>query len=360
MKFKSLKNLNKPYLIAEIGVNHENSMVLAEKIIKQAKVGGASAVKFQTYKAEKIASKKNSPYYWDLKKVKEKSQYKLFKKYDKFNEANYKKLKKICDHYNIDFLSTPFDHDAVDFLDKLVPFFKIASADATNLPLIEKICKTNKPILMSTGACNMEEIYFINKFLQKKYPKTELALMHCILSYPTKYQDANLNLIKILTKKFPKRIIGYSDHTMPDEGSFVLTEAYKLGAQILEKHFTLDKLKGKKNNDHFHSMDYSDFLNFWKNLLKTNKSRNKFRKIITGNKKERTVLKCEKNSRKNARRSIFTLGKIKKGAIITQKNIIIKRPGDGISPLFYKKILSKRTKKSFDDDHKLKWSDLEN
>ena len=131
----NFKKIIKPYIIAEIGVNHENSLNLAEKIIKQAKIGNASAVKFQTYKADKIACK-NSPYYWDLKKVKEKSQFKLFKKYDKFNKTHYVKLKKICDHYSIDFLSTPFDHEAVEFLNKLVPFFKVASADVTNIPLI--------------------------------------------------------------------------------------------------------------------------------------------------------------------------------------------------------------------------------
>ena len=170
MKLISLKNLSKPYLIAEIGVNHENSLKLAEEIIKQAKIGGASAAKFQTYKAEKIASK-NSPYYWDLKKVKETSQFKLFKKYDKFNHSHYIKLKKICDYYSIDFLSTPFDHEAVDLLNKLVPFFKIASADATNIPLIEKICNTKKPVLMSTGACNMKEISLIDKLIKKNFLK---------------------------------------------------------------------------------------------------------------------------------------------------------------------------------------------
>lgn len=357
MKLNSLKNLSKPYLIAEIGVNHENSLKLAEEIIKQAKIGGASAAKFQTYKAEKIASK-NSPYYWDLKKVKETSQFNLFKKYDKFNHSHYIKLKKICDYYSIDFLSTPFDHEAVDLLNKLVPFFKIASADATNIPLIEKICNTRKPVLMSTGACNMKEISLIDKFIKKRFPKTELALMHCVLSYPTKYSDANLNLIKILTKKFPHRLIGYSDHTMPDSNSQVLTEAFSLGAQIIEKHFTHKRLKGKKNNDHFHSMDYSDFLLFWENIQNEKGNNKKFKKLITGNKKNRTVLNCEKISRRNARRSIFTLGNIKKGEKIKKRNIILKRPGDGISPLLYEKVLNRTIKKNLLDDHKLRWGDL--
>ena len=161
--------------------------------------------------------------------------------------------------------------------------------------------------------------------------------MHCVLSYPTKYSDANLNLIKILKKKFPHRLIGYSDHTMPDSNSQVLTESYFLGAQIIEKHFTHKKLKGKKNNDHFHSMDYSDFLLFWQNIHGENSNNKKFQKLITGNKKNRTVLNCEKISRQNARRSIFTLGNIEKGKKIKKRNIILKRPGDGISPLLYEK-----------------------
>tara|TARA_A100001015_G_C14997646_1_gene716913 strand:+ start:334 stop:1401 length:1068 start_codon:yes stop_codon:yes gene_type:complete len=351
------KNLRKPYIIAEVGVNHENSLDLAEKIIKQAKLGDASAVKFQTYKAEKIACK-NSPYYWDLKKVKEKSQFKLFKKYDKFNETHYRKLKKICDYYSLDFLSTPFDLDAVKFLNKLVPFFKVASADITNIPLIEQICKTKKPLLMSTGACNFSEIKFIENFIKKKFPHIDLALMHCILSYPTKYSDANLNMIKFLKKKFPNRVIGYSDHTMPDKNSRVISEAYKLGAQIIEKHFTLDKLKGKKNNDHFHSMDYLDLLNFWKNLSSSEKILKKFKKVIIGKEKTRKVLNCEKISRKNARRSLVTKKNLKIGSILKYNNIICKRPGTGISPIDLKKIVGKKIKRNLPEDYIINYSDL--
>ena len=352
------KNLVKPYIIAEVGVNHENSLDLAERIIRQAKLGNSSAVKFQTYKAEKIACK-NSPYYWDLKKVKEKSQFKLFKKYDKFNESHYKKLKKICDYYSLDFLSTPFDLDAVKFLKKLVPFFKIASADVTNIPLIEQICKTKKPVLMSTGACNLNEVKFVDDFIKKKFPKTDLALMHCILSYPTRYSDANLNIIKVLKKKFPHRVIGYSDHTLPDKNSRVITEAYALGAEIIEKHFTLDELKGKKNNDHFHSMDYYDLLKFWKNLSSPEKTSKKFKKLIMGKKIGRKVLNCEKISRKNARRSLVTKKNLKQGSIIKNNDIICKRPGTGISPIDIRKIVGRRITINLPEDHIINYSDLD-
>ena len=197
MKFKKLINNSNPYLIAEVGVNHENNMNLAERIIKQAKMGKADAVKFQTYTAETIAAKK-SPYYWDLKKVKIKSQYNLFKKYDKFKESEYIKLKKICDFYKIEFLSTPFDLNSAIFLNKLVKFFKIASADLTNLMLLDQVCKFRKPVLLSTGASNFEEINYIRSYIFRKHPKVDLALMHCILSYPTKYKDAHLEIITFL------------------------------------------------------------------------------------------------------------------------------------------------------------------
>ena len=142
---EKITETGQPYFIAEIGVNYENDLSRAKNIIKLAKDGGADAVKFQSYKAEKIACK-NSPYYWDLKEVPVKSQYDLFKKFDKFGFKEFKILKKYCDKIGIDFLSTPFDLDAVDYLDKLVPFFKIASADINNYPLIEKICTKKKII----------------------------------------------------------------------------------------------------------------------------------------------------------------------------------------------------------------------
>ncbi len=349
MKFKQLIKNSNPYLIAEVGVNHENNINLAEKIIKQAKLGGADAVKFQTYKAETIAAKK-SPYYWDLKKVNIKSQYTLFKKYDKFGENEYIKLKKICDHFKIEFLSTPFDLESAIFLNKIVKFFKIASADLTNLMLLDCVCKFKKPVLLSTGASNQKEISFIQNYISKKYPKVDLALMHCILSYPTKYKDAHLEIITVLKKKFKKRIIGYSDHTMPDESSVVLLNAYQKGARIIEKHFTLDKLKGKKNNDHFHAMDYNDFIKLRNNITILNS--------INGSEQKRKILRSEKKSRINARRSLYAQGKIEKSKKILDKNIIAKRPGGGISPLHYKKIIGKKLRKNVKNEHKFSWKDF--
>ena len=349
MKFKQIIKNSNPYLIAEVGVNHENSLSIAEKIIKQAKIGGADAVKFQTYTAETIAAKK-SPYYWDLKKVNIKSQFKLFKKYDKFKEAEYIKLKKMCNHYKIEFLSTPFDVKSAIFLNKIVKFFKIASADLTNLMLLDQVAKFKKPILLSTGASNFKEIKFVKNYINRNYPKVDLALMHCILSYPTKYVDAHLEIISFLKKKFNKLTIGYSDHTIPDESGMVLVNAFQKGASIIEKHFTLDKFKGRKNNDHFHAMDNTDLLKLRKNIS--------ILKLINSHSLNREIFKAEKKSRINARRSIYANGKIKKNFSLNMHNIIAKRPGGGISPLFYKKLLGKRLKKNVKDEHKFSWKDF--
>ena len=347
MKFKFKKF---PYFIAEAGVNHENNMQLAEKIIKQASIGGASAVKFQTYKAELLASKK-SPAYWDTTKVQISSQYRLFKKFDKFNANHYIKLKKICDHYKVDFLSTPFDNQSAEFLNKLVKYFKIASADITNRPLIDKILSFNKPIIFSTGATYMKEITDTYRYIKKKNSKIDVAILHCILAYPTLLEDCNLDIITLLKSKFNNAHIGLSDHAMPDKNMIVLTKSYDLGATIIEKHFTETLYKGKKNNDHFHSINSDDLKIFFENIKI-------LQKVCSNNNKTRKPLKAELKSRKFARRSMYSSKVIKKNEIFTLNNLIPKRPGMGISPLFAKRIYGKKAQKNISDDKLLTWADV--
>ena len=344
---KRISKNGQPYVIAEIGVNFENNFQRAKKIIKLAKDGGADAVKFQSYKAEKIACR-NSPSYWDLKEVSIKSQYKLFKKFDKFGVKEFSLLKKYCDKIKIDFLSTPFDLDAVEYLDNLVPFFKIASADITNFPLIKKICQKNKPIVLSTGASNQSEIKNAVKYIRKNNNKIKIIILHCVLSYPTKNQDANLNLIKVFSKKFKNHIIGYSDHTLPDNNMMILTNSYQNGAQVIEKHFS--DVKGKKGNDHFHSMNKEDLIKFRENIdiiLKINKKTT-----------QRKVLSCEKKSRLNARRSIVANINIKKGEKLSLNNLIMKRPGFGISPSQILKIIGKTARREIKEDSIIRYKDI--
>ena len=176
-----------PYIIAEIGVNHEGKLSQALELIDLAKEGGADAAKFQTYKAEKLASK-YSPAYWDTKKEPTLSQFELFKKYDSFNEKDYKKLANHCEDINIDFISTPFDSEAVDYLEPIIPFYKIASADITNKPMLKQIAAKNKPIVLSTG---LSELYEIDKAVKtiEKAGNNKIVILHCVANYPPADND---------------------------------------------------------------------------------------------------------------------------------------------------------------------------
>ena len=344
----------KYYLIAEIGVNYydiakkENISLMdaAKLMIKKAKEGGANAAKFQSYKADKLASK-NSPAYWDISKESTKSQFELFAKLDKFNEEEYLELSKYCRKIDIDFLSTPFDLESVDFLNPLVNCFKVASADITNYPLLEKIAKTNKPLFLSTGASTLEEIEETINFLKKINSSIDITLLHCVLSYPTKNVNANLLRLKYLKNKFPELKLGYSDHTLPDDNLIILPVAATLGATILEKHFTLDK--SLKGNDHYHAMDLNDLKNIRKNL-----------DLLDSlfDKDEKNYLECEQISRKQARRSIFLKRDMKKGEIIFNSDLIMKRPGIGISPKDLDKTLGKKLNKDLNEDELLSLGDL--
>ena len=336
--------LSKPYFIAEIGVNHDGSMQEAKKLIDAAKRSGADAVKFQTYKAEKIAIKK-SPYYWDIKKEKTKTQFALFSKYDKFDSKHYKILASYCKKKNIEFLSTPFDLDAVNFLNPLVRMFKISSSDITNLPLLEAVADKKKIVLLSTGASSITEIRQAVKILSKKVKK--IVLMHCILNYPTIDQNANLNMIKSLKNEFPQCISGYSDHTLPKKNMQNLITAFLFGAKVIEKHFTINKKK--KGNDHYHSLDEKDLKSYTEKINSIS---------ITLGLSKKHFLNSEIKSRKYARRSLVTNKAMQKGHKLKKSDLTCKRPATGISPMQIKKVLGKKIKKNLKEDVTINWIDI--
>jgi len=345
MKFKT------PYIISEIGVNYYDiakkknisNMEAAKLMIKKAKQAGSDAVKFQSYKADTIASK-NSPAYWDTKKEPTRSQFELFKKFDKFDKKEYEKLANYAKSLKIDFLCTPFDYKSVEYLDKIVPAFKISSSDITNFPLIEKIVKKGKPIYQSVGASTIKEIRETINFMKSINNKVNVTLLHCVLNYPTLNENSNLNRISILKEKFPTHAIGYSDHTLPDHSMNILTTATLLGVTVVEKHFTLDKTI--PGNDHYHSMDPKDLKIFIKNCLV-------LEKIFSKNEKD--YLPSEKKSRKEARRSLVAIEDIEPNEIITNKMLISKRPAHGISPKDIKKVIGKKAKKKILADEIIKW-----
>ena len=334
-----------PAIIAEAGVNHECSIEIAKTLIREAAEGGADAIKFQTYRAHTLASK-NSPSYWDRKKEPTKSQHELFSKYDKFWKKEFEILKKECDKENIEFLSTPFDSEAAEFLNDLMNVYKISSSDLTNHPFIDHICSFNKPIILSTGASHLWEIQETVDLIEKK--QNPLCLMHCVLNYPTEDQSASLGKIIGLKNKFPDHQIGYSDHTLPLNDLESVFISYLLGAKIIEKHFTHDK--SLPGNDHYHAMDKYDL----------RKIRNRFEnaRTLLGHSKEIKISNNQDQARKNARRSLVLKNKMSKNQIFSSKNLTWKRPGTGISPKFINEIIGKKALRNIQKDELLSWSDI--
>jgi sialic acid synthase SpsE len=336
----------RPYIIAEIGVNHGGSMEQAKRLIELAKKGGADAAKFQSYKAETLASV-HAPAYWDTTKEATVSQRALFKKYDAFGPQEYIMLAKHCKKVGIDFLSTPFDDAAIDFLESLVSFYKIASADLTNIPFLRKVAGKGKPIVLSTGASTLGEIDIAVSELVRAGCK-EIALLHCVLNYPTANADAHLAMIRGLQRAYPNLMIGYSDHTLPDDAMTTLVAAYLLGAQIIEKHFTHDK--SLPGNDHYHAMDVDDLARFVELSKRI--------ETLLGKVEHKAPLEMEKLAREHARRSIVVSRALPGGHVITADDLTYKRPGSGISPLNWDDVVGRTTAHALEEDHVLRWDDL--
>ena len=329
-----------PYIIAEAGVNHEGSMDLAKRLIDEALEGGADAIKFQTYKADTIASK-DSPAYWDLSKEPTTNQHALFQKHDKFWKGEFEELKRYCDQAGITFLSTPFDVDSANFLNDLVDVFKISSSDITNKPFIEHICRFGKPIILSTGASDLWEIKEAKTWIDVF--QVPLALLHCVLNYPTKDKDAHLGMIKGLQAAFPDNIIGYSDHTLPKDMQTPLVAAL-LGARIIEKHFTYDK--NLPGNDHYHAMDKADLKRFFQMLDNVWTLLGQFKV---------EALPEEELARKHARRSLVAKRNISQGKVITFEDLTWKRPAHGISPKDIDHVVGKLATQNIAEDSILIW-----
>lgn len=338
---------SRPYVIAEIGVNHEGSLDLAKRLIELAKKGGADAAKFQTYKADTLAVR-DSPFYWDLSSESTRSQHELFKKYDSFNAPDYVALAEYCTNVGIEFLSTPFDDAAIEFLDPLVRFYKIASADLNNLPFLKKVAAKGKPVVLATGASTLPEISMAVDTLSRGGCH-DIALLHCVLNYPTKNVDAHLGMIRGLQRSFPNFIIGYSDHTHPDESMIPLLTAHMLGAVILEKHFTHDKML--PGNDHYHAMDVNDLKRFMEMVERTH--------TLIGDFEIKAPLPSENVSRKNARRSLVLQRDLPAGHHLTADDLTYKRPGTGIGPEHWDEVIGQALSRNCRADEILKWSMLE-
>lgn len=342
--FHPARRVTKPFVIAEAGVNHEGSMDLAKRLIHEAAEGGADAIKFQTYKADKIASKE-SPYYWDLSQEPTTSQFELFQKYDSFWKGEFETLKTICDQAGIEFMSTPFDVESAKFLNDLMNCFKISSSDLTNKPFIQFMCDFKKPIILSTGASHLWEIAEAVSWIEDK--GNPLALLHCVLNYPTPDPNAHLGMITHLKEQFPQHIIGYSDHTLPKD-MLSMEVATLLGARLIEKHFTHDKtLPG---NDHYHAMDKDDLKHFYERFERIETLLGSF---------DIKALEEEAPARKNARRSLVAACDIPVGKIIEESDLTFKRPAFGVSPRLIDEVVGRKARRNIEADEIIRWGLLD-
>ncbi len=327
----------KTFIIAEAGVNHNGSLKIAKKLILNAKIIGADAIKFQTFKAENLSTR-NSPKADYQKKLtlKNETQFKMLKRLE-FSERMHYQCIEYCKKLKIAFLSSAFDEDSLNFLKKLqLPVFKVPSGELTNYIYLKKLGSFNKKIYLSTGMANLKEIDLAIKTLMKfGTKKKNITLLHCNTEYPTPFKDANLKSIITLKKKFNLEV-GYSDHTESIEASLA---AVTLGASVIEKHFTLDK--NMSGPDHLASLEIDEF----KQLI--NKIRNIEISLGNGIKQ---ASNSEKKNLKIVRKSIVARKKIKKGEKFNYENLTVKRPGTGINPMNIIKIIGKVAKRNFMPD----------
>lgn len=327
------------YIIAEIGGNFK-SLDEAKNLINAAKECGVDAVKIQTYQAETISSREAI---FEMENTGVTSQYELFKKYE-VSETLHKQIFAYAEKQGLDWFSTPSHRTDVDLLEKLnVGAHKIGSDDAVNLPFLRYVARTGKPILLSTGMCTMDEVReSVNCLLSEGCNK--LILLHAVTCYPTYPEDVNLAAMQSLMQAFPKLDIGFSDHTLT---SIACLCAVAMGARVVEKHFTHDKKAD--GPDHMLSADPNEMR--W--LVD---SVRKFEIMRGSGIKQPTI--SEHRSMKNNRKSIVLEKPLKAGHVLAKDDLAIKRPGHGIAPKYFERVLGKKLAVNLEKDAVLSWNDL--
>jgi N,N'-diacetyllegionaminate synthase len=337
---KTIDHDSPVYIIAEVGVNHNGSIELAKRLIDAAAEAGADAVKFQTFKSEKLVSKSALKADYQVKNTQNnESQLEMLKKLE-LSFDDFRLLKAYCEEKNIEFMSTPFDDESAKFLHEIgVHAFKIGSGDLTNIPFLRSIGKYDTPVLLSTGMGTLGEIEEALEVLSSN----QVAVLHCTSNYPAPYEDVNLKVIETFKVAFGK-IVGYSDHTEGNEISFA---AVAMGAKIIEKHFTLDKdLPGPDHKASITPLELKQLVDGVRKI-----------EVAYGNGIKR-CMPSELNTKDVARKSLVAAQDMPVGTILTVDNLTIKRPGNGIPPKYYDKLLGKKIKKPVEQDQVLSWDDL--
>jgi N-acetylneuraminate synthase/N,N'-diacetyllegionaminate synthase len=331
------------FIIAEAGVNHNGKIELAKKLIDAAKNADADAVKFQTFKTGKIITKEAPKAEYQKETTGKGTQYEMIKKLE-LTEKEFEELAGYAKHKDIIFLSTPFDEESADLLEKLnVPAFKIGSGDLTNLPLLEHIAKKGKPIIVSTGMSNLDEVREAVETVRNA-GNNQIILLHCTSNYPANIEDCNLLAMHTLEKEFNVPV-GYSDHTV---GITVAVVAVSIGASVIEKHFTLDKnLPGP---DHRASLEPDELKEMVKEIRNVEKALGTW---------EKKPAESEMEVQKVARKSIVAKINIQKGTIITRGMLAIKRPGTGLAPKYINQIVGKIASKDIRREVLISWDIIE-
>lgn len=326
-------------IIAEAGVNHNGSLEIAKKLVDKAVEAGVDIIKFQTFKAEKLVSKSAKQAEYQKKNIgnyADDSQYNMLKKLE-LSEQDHQELMDYCKKKGVRFWSTAFDSDSIDFLRTLnLGLWKIPSGEITNYPYIKKIAQYHEPVILSTGMCEMSDISAAMNLLQKyRVQKNQITILQCNTEYPTPYEDVNLLAMQQIKKEFDVAV-GYSDHT---KGIEVPIAAVALGASVIEKHFTLDR--NMEGPDHKASLEPDELKAMVSAIRHIEKA------IGSGNK---TVSESERKNIAIARKSIVAACPIKKGDVLSEDNLTVKRPGTGISPMQWEELVGTKAIKDFSED----------
>ena len=339
--------MKKVIIIAEAGVNHNGDIKLAKKLIDVASEAKVDYVKFQSFKADKLVSHEAKKADYQIKNIADNddSQYQMLKQLELSSE-DHLELISYCNSKKISFLSTAFDVDGISYLSSLnLNFFKIPSGELTNFPYLKAIANTRLPVILSTGMANIEEIEkSINVLISNGTKKNLITVLHCNTEYPTPMKDVNLKAMLTIKEKLGVSI-GYSDHTL---GIEVPIAAVAMGAQVIEKHFTLDR--NMKGPDHKASLEPNEL----KEMVKAIRN---IEKAISGNGIKEASLSETKNIN-IARKSIHLIRDLKSGSIITEKDIIPLRPGDGICAMNWEKVIGQKVNLDIKKSHKLTWGDM--
>ena len=336
------------YVIAEAGVNHNNSLGRAKDLIRKAAAAGADAIKFQTYKAEKLTTKQ-APRFWEWKgePIKKGTQYDSYRTMDvdKFPLKHYPELFRTCKKYGIEFISTPFDEDSADALVKLgMKAIKVSSSDLTNLPFLAHLAKHKLPMLLSVGASTLGEIEEAVHTIEGAGNK-KIVIMQCTLIYPTPFEHANLRVIPTLAAVFPQYPIGLSDHTL---GVHIPPAAVALGARMVEKHYTVDKTL-PNSPDHHLSVDPPELKEIVQAIRHVEAALGTSRKY---------VLPEERHTYLYDKRSLVSACDIKQGQKITKRMLTHKRPGTGVRPKYRDAVIGRRASVDIPADTTITWEML--